>query len=165
MPIYEFLCSDCNALFNFFSARIDTESAAACPRCSQPLERRPASFATLKHQGEGEPDPFDGLDEAALDGAMEAMAGELEGGGAEDDPRTMAKLMRRFGEASGMELGPRMEDMLARLEAGADPDALEDELGAELDSEEALGELFKVRQLVTGRIRRRPRLDKELYFL
>ena len=165
MPIYEFLCSDCNTLFNFFSARIDTESTAGCPRCSKPLERRPASFATLKHRGEGEPDPFDGLDEGALDGAMAAMAGELEGAGAEDDPKTMAKLMRKFGEASGMELGPRMEDMLARLEAGADPDTLEDELGAELDSDDSLGELFKVRQAVAAEIRRRPRVDRELYFL
>ena len=165
MPIYEFLCRDCNTLFNFFSARIDTEATPVCPRCSRALERRPASFATLKHRGEEEPDPFDGLDDAALDGAMEAMAGEFEALGEDDDPRVMAKLLRKFGHASGMEMGPRMEDLLARLESGADPDALEEELGDELDDEEALQDLFRARRVLAGEIRRRPRVDRELYFL
>ncbi len=165
MPIYEFLCSECNTLFNFFSARIDTDARPACPRCSEPLERRPAVFATLKHRGEGEPDPFDGLDENALDGAMQAMAGELDDVAEEEDPRVMARLLRKFGEASGMEMGPRMEDLLARLESGADPDALEEELGGELDGDEALEDLFRARKVLAGEIRRRPRVDRELYFL
>ncbi len=165
MPIYEFLCSDCNTLFNFFSSRIDTSAAPVCPRCSKPLERRPASFATLKHTGDGEPDPFDGLDEGAIDQAMEAMAGEFDSAGAEDDPRAMARLMRKFGESSGMELGPRMEEMLSQLEAGADPEALEAEFEANIDDHENLGELFRVRRALAGEIRRRPRVDKELYFL
>ena len=165
MPIYEFLCGDCNTLFNFFSAKIDTEARPACPACAKPLERRPASFATLKHSGEGEPDPFEGLDEAAVDSAMASIAGELERAGDEDDPRVMAGLLRKFGQASGMEMGPRMEDLLARLESGADPDALEEELGDELDSEDAVQELFRVRKALAGEIRRRPRVDRELYFL
>lgn len=165
MPIYEFLCASCNTLFNFFSARIDTEARPECPKCSQPLERRPATFATLKHRDDGEPDPFAGLDESALDSAMESIAGELESAGDDEDPRVMANLLRKFGQASGLEMGPRMEDLLARLEGGADPDALEDELGDELDSEEALQDLFRVRRALAGEIRRRPRLDPELYFL
>lgn len=165
MPIYEFFCSDCNTLFNFFSARIDTETQPACPKCSEPLERRPASFATLKHRGEDEPSPFDGLDEDALDSAMGSMAEQFEGLGDNEDPRVMANLLRKFGEASGMEMGPRMEELLARLESGADPDALEEELGNELDGEESLEDLFKARRVLGGEIRRRPRLDRELYFL
>ncbi len=165
MPIYEFLCADCNTLFNFFSARIDTEARPTCPRCSRQLERRPATFATLKHRGDAEPDPFDGLDENALDRAMEAMAAEVEGGGDQEDPRAMARVLRKFGEASGMEMGPRMEDLLARLESGADPDALEAELGDELDSDESLEGLFQVRKALAAEIRRRPRVDEQLYFL
>lgn len=165
MPIYEFLCRDCNTLFNFFSARIDTEARPGCPRCEQPLERRPASFATLKHRGEGEPDPFEGLDEGALDSAMESMAEELHGVEDEDDPRVMAGLLRKFGQASGMEMGPRMRDLLARLESGADPEALEQELDGELDSDEALDELFRVKKALAAEVRRRPRVDRELYFL
>jgi putative FmdB family regulatory protein len=165
MPIYEFYCSDCNTLFNFFSSKIDTETLPPCPRCERTLERRPASFATLKHQGDGEPDPFAGLDEGALEKAMESMAAEFDGVEDDEDPRQMAHLFRKFGEASGMELGPRMQEMLARLEAGADPEAIEEELGDELDSDEALGELFNVRQALAAEIRRRPRVDRELYFL
>lgn len=165
MPIYEFYCADCNTLFNFFSSKIDTEALPACPRCERQLERRPATFATLKHQGQDEPDPLSGLDEDALEKSMESLAGELDGTTDEDDPRQMARIFRRFGELSGMEIGPRMEDLLGRLESGADPDALEEELGDEIDSEDALGELFRVRQALASEIRRRPRVDRELYFL
>ena len=166
MPIYEFLCSNCNTLFNFFSARIDTETRPACPKCEALLERRPASFATLRHaDDDGERDPFDGLDEAVLDRAMAEMSAELEASGGEEDPRRLARLFRKFGDASGMQIGPRMEDMLARLESGADPEDLEHELGGELDSEDSLPELFRVRQALASEIRRRPRVDRELYFL
>ncbi len=96
---------------------------------------------------------------------MQAMARELEVAGDEEDPRVVARLLRRFGEASGMEMGPRMEDLLARLESGADPDALEAELGDGLEGDEALEDLFRARKVLAGEIRRRPRVDRELYFL
>ncbi|HVS03657.1 MAG TPA: zinc ribbon domain-containing protein, partial [Thermoanaerobaculia bacterium] len=132
MPIYEFYCGRCNMLFNFFSASIDTESRPQCPRCHEErLERRPARFATLKgvgggDEGEGEDDPFAGLDEERMERAMESLAGEMEGMEDEEDPRQMARFFRRFGEAAGMRPGPKMEEMLRRLEAGEDPDALEE---------------------------------------
>jgi putative FmdB family regulatory protein len=165
MPIYEFYCTDCNTLFNFFSSKIDTESLPACPRCQRSLERRPASFATLKHKGPGEPDPFEGLDESALESAMESMAHDFDGVENEEDPRQLAGLFRKFGEAAGMKMGPRMQDLLARLESGADPETIEEELGDDLDSEEALGDLFSVRKALAAEIRRRPRVDRDLYFL
>lgn len=166
MPIYEFYCAACNTLFNFFSARIDTESRPACPRCGQPeLERRPAAFATLKHTGDEPPDPFDDVDEGALEGAMESLAGELERAEESGDPRALAGVFRKFGEASGMEMGSRMEEMLARLESGEDPDALEDELGDELDDDDSMAELFRVKKAAAAARRKRPRVDEQLYFL
>ena len=74
MPIYEFYCRDCHTVYSFFTPRMDTERQPACPRCElQDLERKPSRFATLKHRGEedGE-DPFAGLDESRLEGAMGA---------------------------------------------------------------------------------------------
>lgn len=168
MPIYEFYCSDCHALYNFFSSRIDTETVPPCPRCAARLERKPAAFATLSRrsdEGGGEEDDlFAGLDEERMAGAMEAAMAEMEGAGGEDDPRQMAALFRRVGEAAGLEPGPRMEEMLARLEAGEDPDRLEEEMGDDLDSDDALAELFR-RKRSGASGRRKPRLDPELYFL
>ncbi len=170
MPIYEFYCPDCNTLFSFFSAGVDTEARPLCPRCRKVrLDRKPSTFATLRRGAggeEGEEAPL-GLDEERLGGAMESVLGELEGAGEGDDPRQMARLFQRFGEAAGLEPGPRLEEMIQRLEAGEDPEGLEEELGGDLDDldeERALSEFFRLRQAARGR-RPRPKVDKELYFL
>ena len=164
MPIYEFYCSDCNTLFNFFSARIDTRSTPPCPRCDRKrLERRPARFATLKHQGDSaEEDPFSAMDDAQVDRLMGSMMSDVEGMGDHDDPRQLARVFRRFGDAAGMEPGPRMEEFLARLEAGEDPDQLE----ADLDGDDgALDDFFRFKRHLAGGPSLRPKVDETLYFL
>ena len=175
MPIYEFYCSACHTLFNFFSARIDTVSRPSCPRCGRPeLERRPARFATLTRSSsteaegdDGEEDnPLPGVDEARLERAMESMAGEMEGIGDEEDPRQMARFFRRFGDAAGMRLGPRMEEMLRRLEKGEDMESLEEEMGdVEEGAEGELDEWFQLKETAKRLRQRRPRVDETLYFL
>ena len=166
MPIYEFYCPDCHTVFNFFSARINTAASADCPRCKrQQLERKPSRFATLKHQGEddGADDPFSGLDEAKLEGAMESLMQEMGGMENEEDPRAMGHMMRRFGELSGLEMGDRMEEMIRRMEAGEDPESLEEDMGVDGDGDD-FDDFFKLKKAVAGR-RRRPKVDDELYFL
>ena len=164
MPIYEFYCADCHRLFNFFSSMIDTETRPSCPRCQRPqLERRPARFATLKHRGDDEPDPFGDMDEERLAGVMESMMGEMDGLEESEDPRQMARLFRRFGEASGLEFGPRMEEMMSRLEAGEDPDRLEQEMGDDVD-DDSMEEFFRLRRRGWNP-RRDPSVDDTLYFL
>jgi putative FmdB family regulatory protein len=174
MPIYEFYCLECHMLFNFFSATVDTASSPACPRCGRsPLARRPARFATLSRTVDGQQDdelggedPLAGLDEERLERAMEAMAGELDRMGDEEDPRQMARFFRTFGDAAGMKLGPRMEEMLQRLEAGEDPDSLEEELGGvEGEASEDMDEWFQLKEKARSLRSRRPRVDEKLYFL
>ena len=165
MPIYEFYCSDCHTLFNFFAASIDTKSRPACPRCERPeLERRPARFAMLKHQGEEKPDPFGDLDDERLAGVMSSMMEEMSSLEDDEDPRKLAGLFRRFSESAGLDPGPRMEEMMARMEAGEDLDQLEEELEGELGGDESLEEFFRFRK--KGRAAaRRPKIDDTLYFL
>jgi putative FmdB family regulatory protein len=169
MPIYEFYCSDCHMLFNFFSPSVDTAARPRCPRCEEKtLERRPARFATLKHAASGgdeEDELLPGLDEARMEKALEAMEGEMGALEDEEDPRQMAHFFRRFGEAAGMKLGPRMEEMLQRLEKGEDPDSLEDELGGDMD-DEAMEDWIQLKDAAATRSRRRrPPTDDTLYFL
>jgi putative FmdB family regulatory protein len=164
MPIYEFYCSRCNTLFNFFSSGIDTDSTPACPRCERPdLERRPARFATLRHQEDEADDPFAAMDDSELDRVMGSVMRDMESLGDSDDPRALAKIFRKFGDAAGMEPGPRMEEMLARLEAGADPDSLESEF--EDGDDESLDEFFRFKKRLAGAAKARPRVDETLYFL
>src|SRR6185436_4070144 len=138
------------------------------------LERRPARFATLKRstggvdaEAEGDDDnPFPGLDEERLERAMESMSGELEGIGDDENPRQMARFFRRFGDAAGMRLGPRMEEMLGRLEKGENMEALEDEMGDVGEGEEGeLDEWFQLKETAKRLRQRKPKLDETLYFL
>jgi putative FmdB family regulatory protein len=159
MPIYEFYCRVCNTLFNFFSPRVDTESSPPCPRCDgRRLERRPASFATLRHRDEAEAeDPFAGLDDGAMEGLMGSLMSDLEGSGGEEDPRALARVFRRFGEATGVEPGPKMEELLARLEAGADPDELDGDFD---DEDESLDQFFRFKRQLAGAAAPPPRPDE-----
>lgn len=165
MPIYEFYCSHCHTLFNFFAATIDTQTRPPCPRCDRSeLERRPARFAMLKHRGEEEPDPFGDLDDERLAGVMGSMMEEMSQIGDDEDPRKLASLFRRFSDSAGLEPGPRMEEMMARMEAGEDLDQLEKELEGELEGDDSLEEFFRLRK-TTRNAARRPRVDDTLYFL
>jgi putative FmdB family regulatory protein len=165
MPIYEFYCSHCHTLFNFFSATVDTTTCPECPRCKRSgLERRPARFATLQHQGESDALGLEGLDEERFAGVMESMAQELGGLEETEDPRLLASLFRRFGEAAGLELGPRMREMMARLEAGENLDELEEEMEGELDEGDSLEDFFRFKNRAR-RLARQPAVDGTLYFL
>jgi len=165
MPIYEFFCPDCNTLYSFFSARPAADRHPDCPRCSRPrLERRPSSFATLKHRGGDEPDPLEALDDSKLEGAMETLMHEM-GSADDEDPRAMGRMMRRFGELTGLEMGGRMEELVRRMEAGEDPDSLEDELGDDLGEDESMDDFFQLKKALGERRSKRPRVDDELYFL
>ncbi len=164
MPIYEFYCADCHTLFNFLSQRVDTQTRPPCPCCDRPrLERRPARFATLRHAGQDESDPFAGLDEERLGGVMESLADEFGDLGDEQDPARLAAVFRRFGEAAGLEMGPRLEELMRRLEAGEDPDSLEQEMEDDLDDDAALAEFFRLKK--RGGRAAPPRVDETLYFL
>lgn len=145
VPIYEFYCEDCHTVFSFLSRTIDTTKRPTCPRCGRPkLERRMSRFAFSRRRAEPTSQEDDlgdrppGMDEAKMERAMEAMAQEAEGMN-EDDPRQMARMMRKLYDTSGMPLGPGMEEAMRRMEAGEDPDKIEEELGDVLEQEDPFG--------------------------
>ena len=166
MPIYEFYCSDCNTIFNFFSHSIATDASPTCPKCQKAeLSKRPSTFATLKYRGEDEPPtPFDNLDETRLENAMATLANEMGDLEESEDPRQLGQFFRRFGELSGLEMGPRMEETLRRLESGEDMESLEQEMGGELEDDESMDEFFKLKRAYL-RKKNRPKIDDTLYFL
>lgn len=139
MPIYEFYCAPCHRVYPFFSRRVDTEKAPACPKCGQArLVRRASAFAISRGRPEAAPGdaPAGEGDEEKLARAMESLAAEAEGV-RDDDPRQAARLMRRVFETAGLPVGGGMEEALRRLEAGEDPDAVEREMGDLLEGETA----------------------------
>ncbi|MEW6001415.1 MAG: zinc ribbon domain-containing protein, partial [Nitrospirota bacterium] len=80
----------------------------------------------------------------------------------EDDPKQAAQLMRKLFDTTGFNLSSKMEEALRRMEAGEDPDKIEEEMG------DILGEkdIFKASPKIPHKIKRRPpKRDETLYFL
>lgn len=136
MPIYEFYCATCHTVFNFLSRAVNTEKQPDCPKCGRErLDRQVSLFAISKGRKEEDGDLPGDLDEAKMERAMEALAGEFEGID-EEDPRQAARLMRKLYDATGMKLGAGIEEAIRRMEAGEDPDKVEQEMGDVLESED-----------------------------
>jgi len=162
MPIYEFYCSRCHVVYNFFSRTVDTGSAPDCPRCGKAgLERRASRFAISTGRDDTGENDLPDLDEGALEAAMASMAREAESLD-ENDPRQAARLMRRLTEATGMPIGEGMEEALRRMEAGEDPEAVEEELGDVLDDDDALTARPRRLRSLARRLRP-PRVDETIY--
>ena len=47
----------------------------------------------------------------------------------ENDPRSMARMMRKMSQEMGEDLGPEFDEMVGRLESGEDPESIEASLG------------------------------------
>lgn len=135
MPIYEFYCQDCNTIFSFFSRSVNTDRRPDCPKCGKKqLPRRMSMFSVTGRASEedNEDMPFDA---DKMEKAMEMLAGEAENIN-EDDPRQAAGLMRRLSDMTGVEYGAGMQEALARMERGEDPEQIEAEMGDVLENEE-----------------------------
>ena len=167
MPIYEFYCSDCHVVFNFLSRRINTSKKPGCPRCGKgKIPRKPSTFAISRQMEESDEDPIANMDEDRLERAMASLATEAEGLD-EDDPKQAARFMRRLYDAAGLEAGAGMEEALHRMEAGEDPDEIEQELGDVLEEEDpfAAGGAKKSKLEALRRRLMPARVDPHLYDL
>ena len=79
MPIYEFYCSKCHMLFNFFSGSVNVDKKPNCPRCKKKkLERRMSVFSVSRNRGNEEDTPMPDLDESKLEQAMSVLARDVE---------------------------------------------------------------------------------------
>lgn len=169
MPIYEFYCAGCHTLYNFFSPRVDVEVTPGCPS-GEPheLERRPSRFATLAaSDDDSDGDFLPGVDEDRLERAMDQMALEFAGLGedGEENPRDLARMFRRFSDLGGVEPGPMLEEMLARLETAENLTDIEQEFEDVDEGDAELEHFFRARKALKDWRRRNPRVDETLHFL
>jgi hypothetical protein len=72
--------------------------------------------------------PGDAAEDARMEAAMGAMESEFANVD-ENDPKAMARMMRRMSEITGEKIDGEMEEVVRKLEEGADPESLEEELG------------------------------------
>ena len=107
MPIYEFRCKACRRRTSVFTRSIGAPVGAICEHCgSSELWRLMSRVAV--HRSES--DSGVGFDESSL--------GDVD----ENDPRSMARWVRKMSRQMGEPLEAGMEADLERMEAGEMPD-------------------------------------------
>ena len=139
MPIYEFACPKCRVIFNFLSKRTDPDRLPVCPKCgNQKMEKQLSGFAMLRGAKEpaasaGEADeggpPGPDMDDPRVMRAMSEMERDMEHLD-ENNPKHMAHMMRKMKDLMPPGTIPKEIDVaIKRLEAGEDPEKIEEEMG------------------------------------
>ena len=163
MPIYEFYCRNCHTIFSFLSRKVDSETVPNCPKSKRhKLSRQVSRFAISKGLGDNPGGAAPDIDEDKMEQAMMQLASEMDGAN-EEDPRAVAHMMRRLVDTTGMNMGDGMQEAIRRMEAGEDPDQVEEELGDVLEGEDPFdpGE-GKIKGIVR-RMTKAPNEDPEIY--
>ena len=109
MPIYEYRCNTCKKRVSVLTLRVSEEVNPQCDRCgSKDLSRLMSRFATVKSE------------EARLDALSDPRSLS---GLDENDPKSMARWMRKMGKELGEEFsGEDFDQMVEEMEAGKLPD-------------------------------------------
>jgi len=142
MPIYEYACSHCRKIFQFWSQQISNKKVPTCPKCgNEDMKKLLSSFAIGKSQptamanneseeGAGA-DPFANMppeQQAKLEREMMKLMSQADSVD-ENDPRQMGQFMRKLTESTGMDMGPEVNEAIRRLERGEDPEKIEEDMG------------------------------------
>ena len=153
MPIYEFVSRDTGKIYSFFAH--STSYAEKIPFCPDgkkfKMEKVISGFSITggneKQSEEAEKsdsidpnDPFSGMNSNQAEKVMKELEGAI-GGMDEDnpDPKQMGHLMRKMSEITGESMDEPMEEVVRKLEEGADPNELEDKMGNFMGLEETEG--------------------------
>jgi len=129
MPLYEFYCEPCHTIFTFRSPRVDTATVPACPACGAKLAREISAFAHIVKGQHSEAPGDDGAGAAdRMDQIAAKLGDRLQALDDEDaDPREAVKVMREMAEAGGVNFKKEVQEAMARIEAGEDPEAIDRE--------------------------------------
>lgn len=121
MPIYEYECRGCRRRVSVLVRSLSAQAAPRCPRCGgAELSRLMSRFATVKSE----------------DARMESLAdpssyGDLD----ENDPRSVARFMKRMGQEMGEDLGDdldaAMDEAMAEGGEGEGEGSLTDAAGGD----------------------------------
>jgi putative FmdB family regulatory protein len=138
MPIYEFACPDCRKIFNFLSKRLDPGRPPVCPKCGSPkMIKQISAFAMPRGVSEpsapeapdGSGPPMPDFDDPRMARAMAEMERDMEHLD-ENNPRHMAHLIKKMKDLMPAGTVPKELDIaIKRLEAGEDPEKIEQDMG------------------------------------
>ncbi len=143
MPIYEYYCPDNHTIYQFYAKTLaQGQTVPKCPDDPTFRMRKVVSVFAVTRGGKKDNGPAstpggpgaegagDPAEDARMEAAMSAMESEFSNVD-ENDPRAMARMMRRMSEITGEKIDGEMEEVVRKLEEGADPDSLEEQLGGD----------------------------------
>ncbi len=138
MPIYEFACPKCRRIFSFLSKRLNPDRDPTCPKCGNPkLLKQMSRFAMVKGVPEPKADtgadaeggPMPDFDDPRVASAMSDLERDMEHMD-ENNPRHMAHMMKKMKDLLPPGTMPKEMDIaIKRLEAGEDPEKIEEDMG------------------------------------
>jgi putative FmdB family regulatory protein len=115
MPTYEYRCEQCRRRNAFTVRGFNPPEAPVCNYCGSTNMRRLISRVAIMKSEEAH---------------MEALADPSSFGDVdENDPKSMARFMRKMGGEMGEEMPPEFNEMVDRLESGESPDSIEQSMG------------------------------------
>ena len=106
MPIYEYRCRTCRRKVSILTLRVSEAVDVVCDHCGgRALDRLMSRFAMVR----SEESRLDALsDPSALDGVDE------------NDPKSMARWMKKMGSELGEDLGDDFDEMVDDVASGAE---------------------------------------------
>ena len=139
MPIYEYYCPNNHTIYQFYAKTL--AQGKRVPKCpdnpSYEMRKLLSAFAVTRAGKMSDAPPVtnapagaENAEDARMEAAMSAMESEFSNVD-ENDPRAMGRMMRRMSEITGEKIDGEMEEVVRKLEEGADPDMLDEQLGGE----------------------------------
>lgn len=115
MPIYEYHCQECRRRVSLFYRSFATiEGRPTCPHCGGSKLTRLISRVALVRS-----------EESRLDDLTDpSMLGDLD----ENDPKSLARWMRKMSSEVGEEMPQEFDEVIDRLEAGQSPEEIEESM-------------------------------------
>jgi putative FmdB family regulatory protein len=115
MPIYEYRCHDCRRRVSlFYRSFSDIKDDAICPRCGGSKLTRVISRVSVVRSEESRLDDL----------ADPSILGDLD----ENDPKSLARWMRKMSTEVGEDMPPEFDEVIDRLESGQSPEQIEESM-------------------------------------
>jgi putative FmdB family regulatory protein len=112
MPIYEYRCTKCGRKVTVLTLRVSEAVDPQCEHCgNRTLTRLMSRFATVRSEESRLDDLADPSSLSGLD---------------ENDPKSMARWMRKMGKELGDEAGDDFQEMIEEMEAGGEGETPEE---------------------------------------
>ena len=121
MPTYEYRCQTCQNRFGIHLSYAEYGvKAVTCPACGS---QHPKRLIGRVRVAKSEDQRLDDMSDPAFFGEVD-----------ENDPKSLARAMKKMGQELGEDLPPEFDEITGRLESGEDPESIEKsmpELGGE----------------------------------